>query len=137
MEYLLVQRMWNILDNVKINNRSVMKMGFEIHALDAGASLYAYMGAFRMCEEQGYDWFSLINANDCNGGVSGMGKGKLIKLKDFENALSVLINHKPIRSSIEGRDEWKHRKPLLREFMERCIKWCKKNKRNSIYVFFG
>lgn len=40
-------------------------MGFGIYAYDEDgneiAYLRAYMGAFRMCKEQGYDWFNLID----------------------------------------------------------------------------
>ena len=38
------------------------------------------MGTFGMIQEQGYDWFKLIDATECDGGVSGLGIEKKIKL---------------------------------------------------------
>ena len=119
-------------------------MGFDIFARDGEEEvvyLRAYMGAFRMCEEQGYDWFELIDAQECNGGVSGTGEEKQIKLSDLRKALKVLESHNPsgLASSLwneEKRDEWTHRKPILKEFMEKCIAWCEKNKKESILIEF-
>ena len=95
----------------------------------------AYMGGFRMMTEQGYDWFELINAYDCYGGVSGNGTAKVISLKLLKNALKVLLTHKPnclanngFGDELDLRDEFSDRKPRLKEFMEKCIKWCEKNK---------
>lgn len=102
------------------------------------AYLGAYMGAFRMLYEQGYDWFGLIDAYDCDGGISGNGNSKYIQLADLEKALRVLNEFDPKgRLSSEGRDEFSHRKPILQEFMGKCIKWCKENNKSEIYIYFG
>lgn len=82
-------------------------MGFDIYAIenvlwesgDEIAYHRAYMGAFRMMREQGYDWFNLIDAEECNGGVSGNGTEKFISgrfcfkcqmenIKEMENGKS-------------------------------------------------
>jgi hypothetical protein len=103
----------------------------------------AYMGGFRMMREQGYDWFELIDAYDCYGGVSGNGTAKLIKLALLKNALKVLMEHKPTNLANNGlpdgdlRDEFSDRKPILKEFMEKCIEFCEKNEKGEILIYFG
>lgn len=130
-------------------------MGFDIYALkseklsddwkkkDEISYHRAHMGGFRMMSEQGYDWFDLIRANDCYGGVSGNGNAKKIKLSDLRNALKVLLEHKPTNLANSGfdneqdRDEFSDRKPRLKEFMEKCIKWCEENKKEDVLIYFG
>ena len=94
--------------------------------------------------EQGYDWFKLIDASDCDGGVSGNGNEKQISLSNLKNALKVLLKHKPNclanggwKGEIDLRDEFSYRKPILKEFMEECIKWCEDNKEDSILIYFS
>lgn len=125
-------------------------MGFDIYAYESDketteiAYLRAYMGAFRMCREQGYDWFELIDAYECYGGVSGNGNGKYIALTKLLNAMYELQHHdtkgKLADSSFDGtdmRNEWAYRKPILRKFMRTCIEWCTKNKKKEVYIYFG
>lgn len=125
-------------------------MGFDITAYESEkeiteiAYLRTYMGAFRMCDEQGYDWFGLIDAYECYGGVSGNGTGKYIMLTKLLNAMYKLDHHdtkgKLADSSFDGtdmRDEWTYRKPMLKEFMQKCIDWCTKNQTGKIYIYFG
>lgn len=132
-------------------------MGFDITALsleeynddwgkkDEVAYHRAYMGGFRMMREQGYDWFDLINAYECYGGVSGTGEAKMINLSDLRNALKVLLKHKPTNlannsfdnEKPEYRDEFNDRKPRLKDFMEKCIKWCEENNKEEILIYFG
>jgi len=136
-------------------------MGFDITALkitkreftrikdiwkksDEVAYHRAYMGGFRMMREQGYDWFKLLDAYDCYGGVSGNGTAKIIKLTFLKNALKVLLEHKPTNlanvspvGDDVGRDEFSDRKPRLKEFMEKCIRFCEKNKKQGILIYFG
>ena len=116
-------------------------MGYDIYALDDKeneiAYLRAYMGAFRMCREQGYDWFKLIDAEDQDGEVSGRGGTKKIKLTNLQNAMKALLKHNT-RGVLteEGRDKWSHRKPLLQEFMQKCIDYCKNNNKKTIRILF-
>lgn len=117
-------------------------MGFDIWAYDEKrhevAYLRSYMGGFRMTAEQGYDWFKLIDASECDAGVSGNGDEKYISLDKLINALNVLEKHDPRgKLSSEGRDEWTYRKPQLKEFMEKCIDWIKKNNKEEIIIYFG
>ncbi len=122
-------------------------MGFDITANDLEGNEIAYhrsyMGGFRMMVEQGYDWFNLINAEECDNGVSGSGDTKLIKLEDLKNALKILLKHKPIclASNYPGekqdRDEFNYRKPRLKEFMEKCINCCEENEMEGISIYFG
>jgi len=68
---------------------------------------------------------------------------KKIKLALLENALKVLLKHKPKNLASSGpgdppdRDEFIDRKPRLKEFMEKCIVWCKKNNKEEILIYFG
>ena len=121
-------------------------MGFDITAMDLEGEDVAYhreyMGGFRMMAEQGYDWFTLINAQECYAGVSGNGETKKIKLEDLKYALKILLRHIPIglASNYTGekdRDEFNDRKPRLKGFMEKCIDWCEKNKQEEISIYFG
>jgi len=124
------------------SKKEMIKIGFDIYALNENgkeiAYLHAYMGAFRMLYEQGYDWFELIDAYDCYGGVSGNGKSKQILLTNLENAMKILETYNPQgKLSSEGRDEFSYRKPILKEFMEKCIIWIKENQKKSIKIEFG
>lgn len=102
------------------------------------AYMRAYYSTFRMCWDQGYDWFKLIDAQDCDGGVSGLDKGKYILLEDLRHALEVAKTHDPKgKLSSEGIDEWTGRKPKLIKFKRKCIEWCIKNNQDSIYIWFG
>lgn len=130
-------------------------MGYDITAYESAktweninsvteiAYLRTYMGAFRMCREQGYDWFKYIDAIELDGGVSGRGDGKYITLTNLENAMFKLDNHDTkgrLASSYDDsgdRDEWTHRKPLLKDFMQKCIDWCMLNSKNEVFIYFG
>lgn len=122
-------------------------MGFDIYAYDNRrkeiAYLRAYMGAFRMCREQGYDWFKLLDASKHDCGVSGCGTSKHVKLKDLQNALAKLETHDTkgklgnLLINDEYRDEWKHRKPILKEFMQKCVDYCTENNRKTIRIHFS
>ncbi|MHA1757473.1 MAG: hypothetical protein ACTSVV_11925 [Promethearchaeota archaeon] len=69
-------------------------MGYDITAFDEKKNVIAYLEApanvFEKIKYNGYDWFELINATECDGIVSGLGVEKLIKLKDLEHAFNVL-----------------------------------------------
>ena len=120
-------------------------MGYDISAFDSEgremANLNTYMGAFRMCREQGYDWFKLIDAEDEDCGVSGCGGQKEILLSNLRQAMKVLEEHDTQGKLTDDRDgtfrnEWEHRKPLLKEFMGKCIAWCEQNKKDRILIGF-
>lgn len=120
-------------------------MGFDIFAVDKEGKVIAYhrayMGGFRMMHEQGYDWFSLIDALDCYGGVSGNGNSKKISLINLEKALDVLLHHDTkgelADNHNEERDEFTYRKPIIKEFMEDCISWIKQNNETGIKIQFS
>jgi len=120
-------------------------LGFDISAYDLEgkeiAYLRAYMQAFRMCREQGYDWFKLIDAEDQYCGVSGCGGQKEILLSNLRKAMKALEEHDTQGKLADNRDgtfedEWSYRKPLLKEFMEKCIAWCEQNKKDSVLIGF-
>jgi len=120
-------------------------MGYDISAFadenenqETITDFHTYMGAFRMLREQGYDWFELIDASECDGGVSGLGFGKYISLQNLENATNILKNYDPKdKQTSEGRDEFTYRKPILLKFMQICIEWIKNHNKNEIYIYFG
>jgi hypothetical protein len=108
------------------------------------AHMRAFIGAFRMIWEQGYDWFKLIDATECDGGVSGLGIEKKIKLVKLLKAMRKLKTHdtkgklaqvRPLSHSYT-RDEWSSRKRKLRKFMRECINWCILNKKSEILIGF-
>ncbi len=115
-------------------------MGFDISAYDEEkneiAEHRAYMGGFRMMCEQGYDWFDLIDAMDCYGGVSGNGTEKEIQKNKLEEASKILRDFKVTKMSSEERDEISGRREILCEFMQKCIDWCNNNKKESINIGF-
>ncbi|MEE9215622.1 MAG: hypothetical protein V3U54_12780 [Thermodesulfobacteriota bacterium] len=107
---------------------------------DPKADIYigTYMGAFRMLSEQGFDWYASINASDANCGVSGCGETLDIKLIDLEDSIKQLQEFNPDGTlSSEGRDEYTYRKPILLEFMGKCVVWCEKNNQDKIPIYFG
>ena len=116
-------------------------MGFDIYAYDDEKKTVAYfrtyMGGFRMMKEQGYDWFQLLRAEDCDGGVSGNGTEKLIRKNALITALYVLKHFEVIELSREGRDEISDCKIDLCVFMDKAIKWCEANDKEEILVYFG
>ena len=126
-------------------------MGFDIYAFpydtidsaynftdDSEVAYYrTYMGGFRMMKEQGYDWFNLIDAYDCYGGVSGNGNSKCITLSKLHLAYLILKDFEVTKLSSEGRDEITGHREVLCDFMKKCIKWCKDNNKKQILIYFG
>jgi len=101
------------------------------------------MGAFRRISEQGYNWFKLIDATECDGGVSGMGIEKKIKLVKLLKAMKKLKAHKAKGKWIKLSDgtslylnAWSTRKRVLRRFMRKCINWCILNRKSEILMGF-
>ena len=47
--------------------------------------------SFEKIKYNGYDWFALINASDCDGVVSGLGVEKYIQLVDLKRAHKILL----------------------------------------------
>lgn len=71
-------------------------MGYDISAYDEHskshvAGMEAPANCFEKIKYNGYDWFDLINASDCDGVVSGLGVEKKIRLVDLEHAYEILI----------------------------------------------
>lgn len=71
-------------------------MGYDISAYDKESKRnIAYMEApansFEKIKYNGYDWFALINASDCDGVVSGLGVEKEIRLVDLKRAYKILL----------------------------------------------
>ena len=125
-----------------------LKLAYDITAYDENGKEVAYMrlgkGRFREISEQGYDWFELINAWGCDGGVSGMGIDMKIKLVKLLKAMERLKTH-----NTKGRlaqplplsgnfiyDTWSSKKKILRRFMRKCINWCILNKKSEILIGF-
>ncbi|MHA1193596.1 MAG: hypothetical protein ACTSP9_15135 [Promethearchaeota archaeon] len=123
-------------------------MAYDITAYDENGKKIVHLrfgiGTFRKICEQGYDWFKLINAWECDGGVSGMGVEKQIKLVKLLKAMKKLKTH-----DTKGRlaqyspllgnfiyDTWGSKKRILRKFMRKCINWCILNKRSEILIGF-
>ena len=121
-------------------------MGFDITAYDDKdeeiASMSAYMGAFRMLYEQGYDWFEMIGAPLMNGGCSGIGADEYITLERLEQTIELTIRFDTggklaCNTENDYRDEFGSRKDQLIEFMQKCVGWCKENNKDKILIFFG
>ena len=93
------------------------------------------MGGFRRLALEGCDWFSLIDAMECDGGVSGNGTSKFISKENIEKTISLTKTFKPDTS--DGYYEFENSKDVLLEFMEKCINWCNKNDMESIPISFG
>ena len=123
-------------------------MTYDITAYDENGLKIAYlrmgMGRFRQISEQGYDWFKLIDAWGCDGGVSGMGVDREIKLVKLMNAMDKLKNHDTKgrfaqASVLSGKfiyDIWSSKKRFIRRFMRKCINWCILNKKSKILIGF-
>ena len=107
-------------------------------------TMTAAIGTFRMIQEQGYDWFKLIDATECDGGVSGLGIEKKIKLVKLLKAIRKLKTHDTNgklaqASPLSGYyyiDKWSSQKRYLRRFMRKCINWCILNKKSEILIGF-
>ena len=111
------------------------------------AHMSVAMGTFRRIREHGYDWFKLIVASECDGGVSGMGVDKKIKLYYLLKAMKKLKSHHVERELVKFHDgtkdgtwvlvdNWTGRKRQLRKFMRKCINWCILNKKSEILIGF-
>nr|MDO8087327.1 hypothetical protein [Candidatus Sigynarchaeum springense] len=142
-------------------------MGYDITAIDDDGNEIAYMraamGTFFLMKIQGYDWFELIGANDCDGFASGNGKSKAIPRVKLEKALSMLRSHDtegmivalpteitmkmfggandfagggPINVVRKFSDVFSDHKPDLDIFMQNCINWCDVNGRDAVNVNF-
>ena len=120
---------------------------YDIYAYDDNGKEIAYLGtgmrAFRELIQLGYFWFELIDATECDGGVSGMGIDKKIKLVNLLNAMKKLKSHQTKGEWIEDWDGlrlytsvWKYRKRALRKFMRKCINWCILNNKDEILIGF-
>jgi hypothetical protein len=73
--------------------RDLLNMGYDIAAYDGEtyvASMEAPAYAFEKIKHNGYDWFFLIDAIECDGQVSGLGLEKKIKYKRIKHAYVVL-----------------------------------------------
>ena len=83
-------------------------MGYDIAAYDGKtyvASMEAPAYAFEKIKYNGYDWFFLIDAIECDGQVSGLGVDKQIKYKDIKHAYEVLLERDEgdsFKNSISG-----------------------------------
>ncbi len=111
-------------------------MGFDIRAVNADgdtiASFRGFMGAFRMLHQVGYDWFVLIDAEDCDGRISGTGCRKWVRMDSLERGLRELLAHPVLGRILEQRppaadddsDELGIIVYPLRDFMTSCINWC-------------
>lgn len=133
-------------------------MGYDIYAMGPGGEEVAYfqarMGTFRCLRQQGYDWFDLIDAKECDGLVSGKGITKYITSGHLKHALEVLQSHDPggrlarmpldvltLLGFIDREDEFvdtfSYYKDSLAEFMEECIYWCEATKNQGIDISFA
>ncbi|MHA1193595.1 MAG: hypothetical protein ACTSP9_15130 [Promethearchaeota archaeon] len=123
-------------------------MGYYILACDENENEIAYLrvypGGIVMSRELGYDWFKLIDANECDGGVSGLGIEKNIKLVKLQKAVEKLkkydIKEKLTEfnpSSLQSLNElWSSQKREFLNFMSACINWCTSNKKSKILIGF-
>ncbi|MFX0148837.1 MAG: hypothetical protein ACFE8E_13950 [Candidatus Hodarchaeota archaeon] len=107
------------------------------------ANMSLAVGAFIRISEQGYNWFKLIDAIECNGGISGLGIEKKIKLVNLLKAMKKLKAHHTKGKWIklpDGRslylDYWSTQKRVLRRFMRKCINWCILNNKSDILIGF-
>jgi len=123
-------------------------MGYYISAYDENENEIAYLriysGGIVMTRELGYDWFKLIDASECDGGVSGLAIEKNIKLVKLQKAVEKLKTHDIKKklaqinqnSSKSLHDEWSSQKREFLRFMSECINWCTSNKKNKILIGF-
>jgi len=123
-------------------------MGYYISAYDESekeiAILKVIVGGFIITRELGYDWFDLIGAKECDGGVSGMGIEKKIKLATLQKAMEKLKTHN-IKEELTQinpnmvssmREEYNTQKREFINFMSICINWCTSNKKSEIFIGF-
>ena len=123
-------------------------MGYYISAYDESekeiAILKVIVGGFIITRELGYDWFDLIGAKECDGGVSGMGIEKKIKLATLQKAMEKLKTHN-IKEELTQinpnmvssmREEYNTQKREFINFMSICINWCTSNKKSEILIGF-
>ncbi|MHA1986543.1 MAG: hypothetical protein ACW98D_07890 [Promethearchaeota archaeon] len=123
-------------------------MGYYISAYDGNEDEIAYLriypGGILMTRELGYDWFELLDASECDGGISGLGIEKNIKLDKLQKAVNKLKNSnikvKLIEfnpSSLQDlQDLWVSQKTEFLRFMNVCIDWCISNQKKSIKFGF-
>lgn len=104
----------------------------------------AYKEAIMIARELGYDWFKLIDAKECDGGICGMGIDKKIRLVELRQAMEKLKTHDikekvdqiALYSSSEIYDKWSPQKRNFQIFMRECINWCILNKKSEILIGF-
>ena len=125
-------------------------LGFDIYAFDEDEEEVAYFrshaGGFRWLSDEGYDWFALINAEDCDGGCSGTGAERDVQLEDLQHAMQVMDGLETIGPSNReialttdkySEDDVIYIAIELREFMKSYVRWCMKNGKQSIKISFG
>jgi len=123
-------------------------MGYYICAYDDNEKEIAYLrviiGGFIITRELGYDWFDLIDAKECDGGVSGTAIEKKIKLVKLQKTVEKLENHNitekltqinPV-SAPSMQEDFNSQKGELLDFMRKCINWCILNKKSEILIGF-
>ncbi len=123
-------------------------MGYYISAYDENekeiAILKVIVGGFIITRELGYDWFNLIGAKECDGGVSGMGIEKKIKLATLQKAMEKLKTHN-IKEELTQinpdfvssmQEDYNSQKREFINFMSMCITWCTSNKKDKILIGF-
>ncbi|NMC05712.1 MAG: hypothetical protein GYA24_10895 [Candidatus Lokiarchaeota archaeon] len=115
-------------------------MGYDISGPD-GIEMRLPMSAFNKLLICGYDWFGTLEARDADGLFSGTGIEKEIKLRNLEKALKDLKRvEEDVRVMLKeqyGSYPFARVEPIVREFTEKCIAWCKKNKKDSIVIDFA
>ncbi len=107
--------------------------------------------------EQGYDWFGLIGACECDGGPSGTGARKKIPIASIERALkllethdtkghvdstarknrAMLAEHPELAVMIDRTDAFTCMKPVSQSFMNNCLEFCKKNACKHVIMTFA
>ena len=123
-------------------------MGYYICAYDENEKEFAYLrvitGGFIITRELGYDWFDLIDAMECDGGVSGMGIEKKIELATLQKAMEKLKTHN-IKEELTQinpdfvssmREDYNSQKREFFNFMSICINWCTSNKKSKVLIGF-
>lgn len=124
------------------------KLGYDIYAYNENEKEIAYMrvhaGGFLIIRDLGYDWFKLIDAKECDGGISGLSIEKKIKLDKLLKAMEKLKTH-DIKGNLAQfnpdslhiiSNDWRSYKRKLRRFMRDCINWCLLNKKSEILIGF-
>ena len=124
-------------------------MGFDIYALDEDDEEIAYFrshaGGFNWLNDEGYDWFALINAKDCDGGCSGTGAKREVQLEDLQYAMLFMDNLEAIGPSNReialitdkySEDDVIYIAIELYGFMLSCVKGCARNGKQAIKISF-